>query len=104
MARQYTTPTVTLTVVGHDLTGADSVRVTFSNKLRNIVLTISNPTVAASGDDSTVSVHLTQTQTAMFHAGEEVDIQVNWMASGERYATEIASEIWNENLLKEVLV
>jgi hypothetical protein len=30
-------------------------------------------------------------------------VQVNWLASGERYATEIANVRWNENLIKEVM-
>ena len=51
----------------------------------------------------TVEVHLTQAETGKFWYGEEVAVQVNWLASGERYATEIANVRWNENLIKEVM-
>lgn len=50
-----------------------------------------------------MEVHLTQAETGKFWYGEEVAVQVNWLASGERYATEIANVRWNENLIKEVM-
>ena len=100
--RQYTTPIVTFTVKDHDITGADAVYVTFSNKIRNVSLTIDSPTLTAVTGGTEVAVHLTQAQTAMFLPEEEVSTQVNWTDSGERYATEIAVLIWSENLLKVV--
>lgn len=103
MARQYTTPIINLLVKDTDLTGATAVYVSFSNKIRNVSLKITSPTVTSVTGGTQVSVHLTQAQTATFLPGEDVDVQVNWMASGERYATEIATEVWKENLLKEVL-
>ena len=99
--RQFTTPVVELRIDDHTLSG--SVYVTFSNKARNVSLTVDNPTVTTDAHGSTVEVHLTQQQTGMFWYGENVSVQVNWKASGERYATEIADVLWNENLIKEVL-
>lgn len=102
MARRYTTPIETFLVKNHDLTGADGVKVTFSNKIRNVKLTIDNPTLTAVQNDTEVSVHLTQTQTAVFLGGEDVDVEVNWLDDGERMATEIGAIAWKENLLDEV--
>ena len=102
MARRYTTPIETFLEKNHDLTGADGVKVTFSNKIRNVKLTIDNPTLTAVQNDTEVSVHLTQTQTAVFMGGEDVDVEVNWLDDGERMATEIGAIAWKENLLDEV--
>lgn len=99
--RQYTTPVVQLRIDDHTVSG--DVYVTFANKARNVTLTIDNPTVTTDAHGSTVEVHLTQAETGKFWYGEEVAVQVNWLASGERYATEIANVRWNENLIKEVM-
>lgn len=99
--RQYTTPVVQLRIDGHTVSG--DVYVTFANKARNVTLTIDNPTVTTDAGGSTVEAHLTQSQTGTFWYGEDVSVQVNWLASGQRYATEIANVPWNENLIKEVL-
>ena len=99
--RQYTTPVVQLRIDGHTVSG--DVYVTFANKARNVTLTIDSPTVTTDAHGSTVEVHLTQAETGKFWYGEEVAVQVNWLASGERYATEIANVRWNENLIKEVM-
>lgn len=99
--RQYTTPIVQLRIDGHTVSG--DVYVTFANKARNVTLTIDSPTVTTDAGGSTVEVHLTQAETGKFWYGEEVAVQVNWLASGERYATEIANVRWNENLIKEVM-
>lgn len=100
--RQYTTPVVQLRIDGHTVSG--DVYVTFANKARNVTLTISNPTVTVDSDGTTIEAHLTQTETGKFWYGEDVSVQVNWMAGTQRYATEIANVPWNENLIKEVLV
>lgn len=99
--RQFTTPTVELQVAGVTVSG--DVYVTFANKLRNVSFTVSNPTVTTDPEGSTIEVHLTQAQTGTFGYGEDVAVQVNWLNAGERYATEIATVAWNENLIKEVL-
>lgn len=99
--RQYTTPVVQLRIDDHTVSG--DVYVTFANKARNVTLTIDSPTVTTDAHGSTVEVHLTQAETGKFWYGEEVAVQVNWLASGERYATEIANVRWNENLIKEVM-
>ena len=100
--RQYTTPVVQLRIDGHDLSGAD-VYVTFANRERNALLTITDPGITADEDGTTVEVHLTQEQTGRFAYGSYISVQVNWMELGERYATQIASVAWDENLIKEVL-
>lgn len=101
--RQYTTPTMQLLVKGVDLTAADDVWVTFADRARAITLTKDSPTVAASGSDTSVSVTLTQAETAQFIQNTLCDGQVNWMKDGLRYATDIVSISVYENLLKEIL-
>lgn len=104
MARQYTTPQIDLHIDGHDLSGADDVYVTFANKARNAEVTFDSPTVTTDSTGTTVSVHFTQAQAGVFWFGEDISVQVNWMDSGERIATDIAVIPWKENLIKEVLV
>ena len=101
--RQYTTPTLTLTVEGVDLTAADDVYVTISDRDRDVTVTNDSPTVTTDGTDSTVEITLTQEETAMFPANERSGIEVNWMKNGARFATEIAYINVRENLLKVVL-
>lgn len=102
MSRQYTTPVIDLRIDGHDLSGA-SVYVTLMNKARNNVLTLNSPTVTTDSTGSTVEVHLSQAESGKFYYGENVMVQVNWIKAGERYATEIESIPWKENLIKEVI-
>lgn len=103
--RQYTTPTETLFIPGHSLEDAQQVFVSFSDKCRKHVLTVSdNITIEDSEAGATLFVNLTQEQTAMFKPKESVDIQVNWIAStGARIATEIVPIPCWENLIKEVI-
>lgn len=99
--RQFTTPTIQLRIDGVTVSG--DVYVTFANRARNIVLTVENPTVTTDAEGTTIEAHLTQAQTGKFWYGEDVSVQVNWLTSGQRYATEVATIPWNENLIKEVL-
>ena len=101
--RQFTDVTIPLKVKSLDLTSADAVYVTFTDCVRNIVITKNSPTLTAIGSDTEVTVTLSQTETGKFMPNARVDIEVNWMKSGVRGATEIASVTSFENLLKEVL-
>ena len=102
MIRRYTTPVQELIVEGVDLTGKD-VYVTFQQKSNVSTYTGSEITVESDGTDSTVSIHFTQIKTAGFEAGRPVKVQVNWMDSGERNATEIKEILITRNLLEEVI-
>lgn len=95
--RRYTTPTVELTVEGHDLTAA-SIYVTF--RQRSKLLTIENPASELDGEDTVISVELGQLQTAQFTVGT-CDVQVNWVEDGMRNATNIAQLEIGGNLLEE---
>jgi len=100
---RYTTPTLTLTVKDADLTGM-RVWVTLSDRFNVVKVTIDNPTTEKSGDDTIVSVTLTQAQTALFNAGSEVFAQVNYMTvAGVRMATSINSLTVTDNLIKSEL-
>ena len=97
---QYTTPAFTLTwgELPFSPAGAD-VFVTFHRL---------NTTITKSGEDltvgdGTVTVALTQAETAQLIPGP-VDIQVNWLlADGSRYASEIATAEISDQLLRQVL-
>lgn len=101
--RRYTTPTITLTVSGIDLSDYD-VYVTFKQK--NVLITKSDEDVTVSYDSeddvTTISVYLTQSETAQFDAKYECKAQINWItSSGVRKATKIKPISIESNLLNE---
>ena len=106
MAVRYTTPTLTLIVRGVDLSGADAVVVSLRQRMRgrtNAHEVDVDATATYDGTDSTLTVTLTQEQTAGFFADQPVSVQVNWTEGDTRNATTIALVPWGENLLDEVM-
>lgn len=100
---RYTTPSLTMTVKDVDLTG-EHVWVTIADRGLSVKVTIDNPTVVLSGDDSVITVSLTQKQTALFPAGIKVFAQVNYMTLlGVRHATSINEIEVHQNLLDSEL-
>lgn len=98
--RRYTTPTVTVEVEGVDLT-ASTVLVTFQQ--RNNRLTVEGPSMALQGEDTIISVPLSQLQTGGFAEGS-VEVQVNWLDGyGHRDATTVGAIQVERNLLAEVV-
>lgn len=94
--RRYTTPTVTVTVEGIDLTDQD-VLVTFQQQGRT--LTVEAPAMALEGADTVISVPLTQLQTGGFAEGG-LSVQVNWLdGHGHRDATTVGWLQVEQNLL-----
>lgn len=98
--RRFTTPTVTVTVEGVDLTAQD-VLVTFSQ--RGNRLTVEGPQMALVDGDTTISIPLSQLQTGGFAEGS-VEVQVNWLDGfGHRDATTVGAIQVERNLLAEVV-
>lgn len=97
--RRYTTPTMELAVEGHDLTGSTAY-VTFRQGSRKVTLT--DAPMELVGEDTIITVDLTQLQTGRFKAGE-CEVQVNWVEEGKRNATEIRKIEVAQNLLDEVV-
>lgn len=97
--RRYTTPTIELTVEGHDLTSS-VVYATFSQGQK--VVTITDLTMALDGEDTVITIELSQLDTARFVAGT-CKVQVNWTQYGKRNATEIKTINVTPNLLEEVV-
>lgn len=98
--RRYTTPTVTVTVEGVDLTSS-TVLVTFQQRSNR--LTVEGPSMTLQGEDTIISVPLSQLQTGGFAEGS-VDVQVNWLDGyGHRDATTVAAIQVERNLLAEVV-
>ena len=101
--RQYTSPTHTVRVKGIDITGADKVYVTYANSIRNRSFTVEDPPAVLTEGNTDLAIDLTQEQTGIFGPGESVDIEVNWMIGGKRYATGIKRLAVAENLIPEVI-
>ena len=98
--RRYTTPTIELTVEGHDLTASD-VYVTMRQQGRE--LTIEDADVALDGEDTVITFALTQEQSATFREGR-AKVEVNWVdADGFRNATAIEEMSVTPNLLNQVI-
>ena len=98
--RRYTTPTVTVEVEGVDLT-TSTVLVTFQQ--RNNRLTVEGPSMTLQGEDTIISVPLSQLQTGGFAEGS-VEVQVNWLDGyGHRDATTVGAIQVERNLLAEVV-
>lgn len=98
--RRYTTPTIELTVEGHDLTASD-VYVTMRQQGRE--LTIEDADVALDGGDTVITFALTQEQSATFREGR-ARVEVNWVdADGFRNATSIEELAVTPNLLNRVI-
>ena len=97
---RYTTPTITLTVEGVDLT-TSTVLVTFQQRSNR--LTVEGPSMALQGEDTVISIPLSQLQTGGFSEGS-VEVQVNWLDGyGHRDATTVAAIQVECNLLAEVV-
>ena len=98
--RRFTTPTLTITVEGVDLT-AQEVMVTFQQRSRT--LTVEQPAMALVDGDTVISVPLTQFQTGGFAEGS-AEVQVNWLDGfGHRDATTVGAIQVERNLLAEVV-
>lgn len=100
---RYTTPTLTLTIEGINLTGMD-VYVTFAQGRVVLTKTLDDGVaLAINSGNSVLSVYLDQRETATLGTGN-ARVQVNWInASGTRVATRIKEVSVRQNLLEEVL-
>ena len=103
----YTTPTITLTVEGVDLSSQE---VYVSLEQGSVTLTktgldllITTETVQQV-TTSTITFVLTQAESGAFEYNKSVNVQVNWIdSSGVRDATEIKAISVMRNILDEVL-
>ena len=104
---KYTTPTITLTIEGVDLSAQD-VYVTLQQGNLELTksgsdLTIDTETVQQI-TNTDISFTLTQEESALFKFNASVSVQVNWIsAQGVRAATEIKKLNVMDNLLDEVI-
>lgn len=103
----YTTPTITLTVEGVDISAND---IYVSLEQGRIELTKSGSDLIVTTDthgqvtDTVITFTLTQEETASFNVGKAVSVQVNYInSSGVRDATEVKTINVMRNLLNEVV-
>ena len=107
MITRFTTPPISLLVKGADITSAD-VYVTIKQNNTEINLTDTRLTMSYANSDTTITFALTQTESGKLNllacdVNAYCEIQVNWIASGVRYATEIAKVKIYDNLYDEVI-
>ena len=103
----YTTPTISLTVEGRDLSSAN-VYVTLEQGCTELTKTGADLSISTSTrgqiTDSTITFVLSQDESAMFSTRSRVAVQVNWInAEGVREATEAKGIGVTRNLLEEVI-
>lgn len=96
---RYTTPTDAFSIAGKDITATD-VYVTYEQD--GNVLTLRPETLEYDGEKTSLTVSLTQLQTASFDVGW-CDVQVNWVVDGVRNATCVKRIPVGTNLLEEEL-
>jgi len=104
---RWTTPTITLTVEGVDLTETD-VYVSLEQGALEMVKTGSALIITTETHeqvtDTVIIFTLTQEESAAFNLGKAVSVQVNYIsAQGVRDATEIKTISVARNLLDEVV-
>lgn len=102
----YTTPTITLTVEGVDISAFD-VFVTLEQGKTELTksgadLTITTETVQQI-TNTIISFTLSQLESAKFDYSRYVNVQVNWINNGTRNATEIETIEVMRNLLDRVI-
>lgn len=98
---QYTTPTFVLTFSEQDLdlTQAQNVYVTFKTSSSTLTKTGTDLEVT----DKTISIFLTQQETARFTPGN-IEIQANWTTdNGERFASNVVKYMIDKQLLTVVI-
>ena len=100
---KYTSPPNILLVKGVNIVTAD-IYVSIKQGSREITLHGDSLEVSAAGEDTQIIFYLTQEQTALFNLRGYAKIQVNWILSGHRYATEIKNVTVYDNLLAEVIL
>lgn len=100
---KYTSPPNILLVKGVNIVTAD-IYVSIKQGSREITLHGESLDVSAVGEDTQIIFYLTQEQTALFNLRGYAKIQVNWLLSGHRYATEIKNVTVYDNLLAEVVI
>ncbi|MBQ6765343.1 MAG: hypothetical protein IJP45_09210 [Paludibacteraceae bacterium] len=97
---QYTDPTQQIRIKGLDLTAADRVFVTY--ECGDLNQTFETVTLALDGEDTVITVQMTQEFTAQLT--EDYFVQINWLQTGKRLATKPKRCSTCGNLLREVIV
>ncbi len=103
----YTTPTISLTVEGVDISSND-VYVSLVQGINELTKTGSDLNISVSTvgqiTNTDITLVLTQEESASFDYNRNVSVQVNWInSSGVRAATEIKAIDVMRNLLDEVI-
>lgn len=97
---RYTTPTHEHKVKGIDLTGCD-VYVSYQQGLTSV--DVKAQSVSYDGEDTTITVPLTQLQTAKFKVGK-AEVQINWIyQNGKRDAVNAKEMEITKNIMQRVV-
>lgn len=99
----YTTPTISRTLDGVDLTDK-KVYVTIAQNNAKLTKSDTDISVSVEEGNSTVEFTLTQEESAMFAHSHPAQLQINWIdAEGVRDASSITAIKVFQNLLNEVI-
>ena len=101
---RYTTPTLEVDVEGVDLEGMDVILTLRQGRRLLDVKASSFSAYETDGETAHIEVTLTQQQSALFRAGEKVEVQLNFIDSnGYRGDTTIAETSFGRNLHEQVM-
>lgn len=100
---QGATPYIMISIEGYDLTDAAALMVTIRTQTGRLDLDGSRVTVTSDGEDSLLTVHLSQDETLALYPNIAV-VQVRWRdANGEAYTTEMAQISVANAIYREVI-
>lgn len=102
--RQYTTPTLNITLKHKDGSVASDVDFTYLIfSLRSACYQIDREIPKADVTDGVFSVTFTQEETGKMKLGDDIEMELNFFHNDKRFATEIKRMKVNRNLLNEVI-
>ena len=104
MIRQYTTPTLNITLRYHDGTIADDLVFDYLIfTLKSACYEISRQVLYEEVKEGKFKINFTQEETAKMHINEVVEMELNFFDNDKRFATNIQRMQIDRNLLNRVI-
>lgn len=102
--RQYTTPTLNITLKHPDGTIASDIEFDYLIfSLRSACYSIDRRVETSDVIDGMFSVTFTQEETSKMKVGDNVDMEINFISGDTRFATNIKNTRLDKNLLQEII-
>lgn len=99
---QYTTPSISLIIEGIDISAYD-IYVSLEQGATELTKQAQDLVITTEGDNTIITLTLSQEETAAFDVNKYVNLQVNYIKDGVRAATEIKYIKVMRNILNEVI-